>query len=256
MGKKNKRVMAINLNDLGGKEEHLMAHKCLRDDGRYHIDWEYWANHIDKKQVWEQVKEYIKNKAPDILFIQEMLISEYESIDFIGELRQIGYSHVEESIPKEGNYSITVGFYKGKSPEYIPSPGDYRNNRSVVCKYGKMLLVGSHFPSESDEVFLEHMREFVEGNLGKDLLLIGDLNANNPTRGNKKTVNHLLEEGAVDLWTDAGNDAYTPTEARFGGRLDYAIASPSLAKRVRNVELDPTPMDIGITDHAAVIVDI
>lgn len=66
----------------------------------------------------------------------------------------------------------------------------------------------------------------------------------------------MLDKGAIDLWIAAGNDENTPTEAKHQGRLDYAIASPSLARKVQNIEIDPFPMDTGITDHAAIMVDI
>ena len=99
-------------------------------------------------------------------------------------------------------------------------------------------------------------RLYCLNNILKDFLLIGDLNANDPTRGNKQMVNRLLDEGAVDLWTAAGGDEHTPTEAQYQGRLDYAIASPSLAKKVENIEIDSFLLNEGITDHAAVIVDI
>lgn len=39
-------------------------------------------------------------------------------------------------------------------------------------------------------------------------------------------------------------------------RLDYAIAFTSLTKRVMQIEIDIFLMDAGITDHAAVTVDI
>ena len=64
-------------------------------------------------------------------------------------------------------------------------------------------------------------------------------------------VNSLIEEGAVDLWVAAGNDESTTTEAQFGGRLDYAIASPSLAEKVEKIEIDTFPIDANLTDHAA-----
>ena len=121
-----------------------------------------------------------------------------------------------------------------------------------------MMICGSHFPYESDEVFLKYMEDFVLDSLSlnPDFLLIGDLNASHPTKENKKMVNKLLEAGAVDLWMAAGNDENTPTEAKYQGRLDYAIASPSFARRVKNVEIDPLLMNSGITDHAAIIVDV
>ena len=80
--------------------------------------------------------------------------------------------------------------------------------------------------------------------------------ANDPSSGNKIMVNSLIEEGAVDLWIAAGGKEDTPTEAQYSGRLDYAISSPSLAKKVEKIEIDSYPMDANLTDHAAIIVDI
>lgn len=171
-------------------------------------------------------------------------------------LEEIGYSYIEDCLPERGNYSLTMIFFRDGNPKYIHSPGKYRENRSVVCKEDDLLICGSHFPCESDEVFLNHMENFVTDYLNDDFLLVGDLNANDQTRGNKKMINRLLDKGAVDLWVMFGNDENTPTEAQYQGRLDYAIASPSLAKKVKNIEIDPFLMNAGVTDHAAIIVDI
>lgn len=255
--KMKKRIMAININDFGGKTGHLMSHRYFNNhDRRYHIDWRYWAKQVDKTVTWNKLKKYLLDKKPDVLIVEEMLVSSYENIDFIGELAEMGYSYVEGCLPERGNYSLTMTFFREGNPEYVSSPGNYRENRSVICKDDELLICGSHFPYESDEVFLKHMGDFVIAHFGEDFLLIGDLNANDPTRGNKQMVNKLLNEGAVDLWTAVGNDEHTPTEAQYQGRLDYAIASPSLANKVENIEIDPLPMDTGITDHAAIIVDI
>lgn len=190
------------------------------------------------------------------MFVEEMLISCYESIDFIGELKKIGYYYIEECLPERGNYSLTMMFFRDGNPKYIHSPEKYRENRTVVCKENDLMICGSHFPYESDEVFLNHMENFVVSYLKDDFLLVGDLNVNDQTKGNKKMINRLLDKGAVDLWIAAGNDENTPTEAQYQGRLDYAIASPSLASKIENIEIDPFLMNAGITDHAAVIVDI
>lgn len=251
------RIMSINMNDFGGKKRHLMEHKYFSNrDREKHIDWLYWAKYVDKSETWEAFKRYILQKNPDILFLEEMLISCYEEIDFLGELKKLGYIYVDESLPERGNYSLTMSFYKGEEPEYVESPGNYRRYRSVICRIADMLVYGSHFPSESDEEFLAYTDAFIRANLSRDILLIGDLNANNPERGNRKMLNRLLEDGAVDLWTAAGNPEDTPTEAKYRKRIDYAIASPSLAEKVRNIEIDSFPMESGMTDHAAVIVDI
>ena len=252
-----KRIMSINCNYFGGKSEHLMTHRYFNNrDRNYHIDWEYWAKQVKKDEVWNGLKEYILDKQPDLLLVEEMLISCYESIDFIGELKKIGYYYIEECLPERGNYSLTMMFFRDGNPKYIHSPGKYRENRTVVCKENDLMICGSHFPYESDEVFLRHMEDFVVSYLKDDFLLVGDLNANDQTKGNRKMINRLLDKGAVDLWIAAGNDENTPTEAQYQGRLDYAIASPSLASKVKNIEIDPFLMNAGITDHAAVIIDI
>ena len=211
---------------------------------------------MKKDETRDNLKEYILDKRPDLLVIEEMLISCYESIDFIGEFEEMGYSYIEECLPERGNYSLTMMFLRDGNPKYIPSPGKYRENRSVVCKEDDLLICGSHFLCESDDIFLNHMENFVVDNLNDDFLLVGDLNANDQTWENKKIINRLLDKGAVDLWMMFGNDENTPTEAQYQGRLDYAIASPSLAKKVKNIEIDPFLMNAGVTDHAAIIVDI
>ena len=183
-------------------------------------------------------------------------MSDHNEVKAIGEFEKMGYTYIKEGLPERGNYSLTMIFFREGNPEYMSPHGNYRANRSVVCKFENALICGSHFPYESDATFLKYMGDFVIVHLGEYFLLIGDLNANDPTKGNKQLVEKLLEAGAVDLWVAAGNDENTPTEAQYQGRLDYAIASPSLAKKVENIEIDPFLMNEGITDHAAVIVDI
>ena len=80
--KKRQRIMSLNLNSLGGKREHLMNHRYYSNrDRRYHIDWKYWA-HVDKSKTWMSFKKYILREKPDFLFVQEMLISQYEKSTF------------------------------------------------------------------------------------------------------------------------------------------------------------------------------
>lgn len=49
MMNKKKRIMSINMNDFGGKSEHLMTHRYFNNrDRNYHIDWEYLAKQVKK----------------------------------------------------------------------------------------------------------------------------------------------------------------------------------------------------------------
>lgn len=247
------RIMSLNVNDFGGKKEHLLDYKYKNTN---YINWKAWSRKIDKTETWNKLKKYIQEVNPNILVIEEMLISYYESIDFISEFMKMGYFYFKESRPEHGNFSLTMIFYRDIKPEYMNSPDDYRSNRSVICKEKDLLICGSHFPSESDEKFLKYMEEFVISNINSKFLLIGDLNANDSNHGNKQMVERVIQKGMVDLWTAAGGDENTPTEAKYQGRLDYAIASPSLAEKVQNIKIDPSPMEDEITDHAAIIVDI
>lgn len=54
-----RRVLAVNVNDFGGKTGHLMSHRYFNNrDRKYHIDWKYWAEQNDKTEIWEEWKRY------------------------------------------------------------------------------------------------------------------------------------------------------------------------------------------------------
>ena len=251
------RIMSLNVNDFGGKVYHLQEYKYFnKNKNKNCINWKAWSRMVDKTETWSRLKKYIQDVNPNILVIEELLISYYENIDFISEFMKMGYFYFKESLPERGNFSLTMIFYRDIKPEYMDSPGNYRSNRSVVCKGKDLLICGSHFPPESDEKFLKYMEEFVVSNINSKFILIGDLNANDSNHGNKQMVERVIQKGMMDLWTDAGGAENTPTEAKYQGRLDYAIASPSLAEKVQNIKIDPSPMEDEITDHAAIIVDI
>lgn len=97
------RIMSINMNDFGGKNKHLMNYRYFsnRDQSR-HIDWKQWSRH-DKTENWRKLKKYILKKNPDIFFVEEMLISCFEEINFIEELKAIGYCYIYESLPERRN---------------------------------------------------------------------------------------------------------------------------------------------------------
>lgn len=85
-----RRILAVNINDFGGTTGHLMNHRYFNNrDRKYHIDWKYWAKQLDKTEIWVEWKRYVERKNPDILIFEEMLVSCYENIDFIGELEEI-----------------------------------------------------------------------------------------------------------------------------------------------------------------------
>ena len=115
---------------------------------------------------------------------------------------------------------------------------------------------GTHFPQESDTKFLNDVEMFCKARKNDKVIIIGDLNANDVSRGNKQLVERLKTYGYVDVWVQKGNPDDTVTKAKYRGRLDYAIASEAVYASISNMEIDPMPMDCGMTDHAAVIIDV
>ena len=97
---------------------------------------------------------------------------------------------------------------------------------------------------------------FCKARKNDKVIIIGDLNANDVSRGNKQLVERLKTYGYEDVWVQKGNPDDTVTEAKYRGRLDYAIASETVYASISNMEIDPMPMDCGMTDHAAVIIDV
>jgi len=53
-----------------------------------------------------------------------------------------------------------------------------------------------------------------------------------------------------------GNPNDTPTEKKYGGRLDYAIVSPKLFDDVQSMNIEVEVMRDGISDHAALVLEM
>lgn len=250
------RIVSINMNDFGGTNNHLMEHKVYNAwVGRECIDWKYWSL-IDKRNVFDMFLRYIKDKKPDVLIINEMIISPLEKIDFISQIRKQGFSCFEGNIPK-GKFSFTMMFFRNvECSLLISSNKGYRENRSILYYVSGINIKGTHFPQESDEKFLVDVENFCRMHCNDKVIIMGDLNANDPSRGNKQLVEKLISNGYKDVWLEKGNPADISTELRFGGRLDYVLASASAFSVITNVQIDPYTMESGMTDHATLIVDL
>lgn len=250
------RLLSINMNDFGGSQEHLMEHKKYNAWlDRECIDWKYWSS-IDKSCYFDMFIQYINEKNPDILIINEMIVSPIEEIDFISKIKEQGFLCFDENIPN-GKFSFTMMFYRNVECALLPSPNvRYRENRSILYSTNGIYINGTHFPQESDEKFLRDVEKYSHDHKDKKLIIMGDLNANDSTRGNKQLVENLISDGYKDVWVQMGNPSDTPTELKYKGRLDYVIASKNVYDLISNMEIDSYTMNSGMTDHAALIVDL
>lgn len=115
----------------------------------------------------------------------------------------------------------------------------------TVCASGRPLRVFNHHAaigSRSRQSGLTRLRELVAPHIGGGVVVLGDLNEA-PTGA---AVRLLLDAGLVD----AGAEQNAPTAG--GGRIDYVLLDPPLAKRVRSTQVWPTRK----SDHHALITEL
>ena len=134
-----------------------------------------------------------------------MIVSPLERIDFISKIGEMGFSYFDETIPS-GKYSFTMMFYKNMKCTLFASPNSgYRENRSILYFVEGIYVNGTHFPQESDTKFLNAVEMFCKARKNDKVIIIGDLNANDVSRGNKQLVERLKTYGYVDVWVQKGN---------------------------------------------------
>jgi endonuclease/exonuclease/phosphatase family metal-dependent hydrolase len=114
----------------------------------------------------------------------------------------------------------------------------------TVCASGRPLRVFNHHAAigrRSRQSGLTRLRELVSPHLGRGVVVLGDFNEG-PTEPGLRL---LLDAGLVDT----GAEQNAPTAA--GGRIDYLLVDPSLAKRLRGTQVWPTRK----SDHHALIAE-
>lgn len=248
------KILSVNINDFGGLENHLMEYKRTNYYGKEVIYWEKWSM-IDKSRQEEKFCLYIDEKTPDIIILQEFQPNNSkESYDFINWMNGKGYKLIGE-VP-DFNISMTVIFISEEiSYESIQSPHK-RSARSSSIKIGKYIIYGTHVPVEYDKNYWEKLILFYNNWKEEKIILIGDFNTYAEGTDSKKKFNELINRGAVDVWLEKGNPNTTPTEKKYGGRLDYVIVSPEMYKCVCMMNIDSKTMDENMSDHASLILEI
>lgn len=58
--------------------------------GRKCIDWKYWSS-IYTDGVFNKFLKYTEDKQPDILIVNEMIVSSLEKIDFISKIKEMAF---------------------------------------------------------------------------------------------------------------------------------------------------------------------
>lgn len=243
-------VLSLNINDFGGINNHLMEYKKSNNL----IDWEMWRESVDKNRCYIAILRYIRKVNPSILILQEFEVNNSdEPKEFAKQLSKDGYEMISE-IP-ECRASITAVFVKSKYElEVKPNPNTL-SARSCAFQVEDIIIYGTHVPPKDNsriKIFWDEIEAFYKEFSKKKTLLIGDFNIINEE--NRKRYESLLRTGCVDVWLKKGYADETPTCG--DKRIDIAIASPELFPLITDITICPSLLYKGMTDHAALIVDI
>lgn len=241
-------ILSLNVNDFGGIRYHLQEYKNEFGPRRY---WDLWKQ-LDKSTHFLSILSYIKKVSPSIVILYEFEVNNSEESQFfITDLSNCGFEMIS-NIPKY-KASVTAVFVRSEFIR-IPNPNTL-DARSYAFKVGNIIIYGTHVPPKGKDritQFWDEIDNFYKKYCKEKILLIGDFNTINPE--NMKRYKQLLNVGGVDVWLEKGYPDNTPTCGT--NRLDIVIASPALFPFVTDITVCPSLLYKGMTDHAALIVDI
>jgi exodeoxyribonuclease III len=227
-----------------------------------------------------QVLEWVLTQRPDVVCLQEIKASPDAVPQSLCELADYwcywhghkGYSGVAINLRKES--------FPAK-PAFFHPPFD-EENRVVAVRQGRLVIASVYVPNGGKDFqaklrFLEGLDAFVRSELtdGTELLLCGDLNVAledrdvhptmrkpgqvGTTEEERRWMRHILDAGMTDLLRqfDPDNDRlftwWAPwrnfRQRNYGWRIDYVLASRSLADRARSCR---SHREYGTSDHGPV----
>lgn len=230
----------------------------------------------------KQVLEWIETEKPDIICLQELKASvEQVPLELCGLAQYWCYWHGERAYSGVGllvSRELCV-----EKPEFSHPRFDHEN-RIVTAKIGDRLVVGSvYVPNGGKDFaakirFLEAMELYAAESRagGIDLVLCGDINVARTEQdvhpkerkpnaiGQLPEERNLLERILGDRLVDVGRALDPANDGMFtwwppwrnmrqkniGWRLDYILASPGIAQRIRQCSV---LSQVGTSDHAPVM---
>jgi exodeoxyribonuclease III len=228
--------------------------------------------------------EYLQNKEPDIIIIQETK-AQIENLEEI-LISPSGYHSVWHSAEKKG-YSGVATFTKIKPNLVLEGIGieKYdREGRIIVTEFEHFILLNIYFPNgQMNEDRLKYKLDFYEDvfaycrdliSQGKNVIIGGDYNiahkaidlanpkANEKYSGflpiERKWLDRIIDDGFVDTFRAFNNDPekYTWWTYRFGARkrnigwrIDYFFVNEAFMPCIQSASIDKEVMG---SDHCPI----
>lgn len=257
------KIISLNVNNFGGKSPKPLLSEFRLPGGEY--DFQTWNKEVDdwRSSHGDAIKRNVRSiaayfSAYDVVFLHEVdtncdswrLLLDTTEKSFTLELA----NGIPESDVRRGRKSISCVLIKEGLKYKMPLDNPWNSQRHIILDVGGVRLIGAHMSySLLDwEILIDQFKE--KKKKAEDVLIIGDLNVYARDNVRRVKFDALQEAGAVDLWLRQGEPDDTPT-ADTNCRIDYALASESLAERTR-MEILHGVREEGCTDHSAAAVTI
>lgn len=246
------KLLSLNCNKFAGAES----------DGK----GEFFQEEI-LQAVVEAVKQFLHTGTKHLVILHEVNYRKEYLVYFQNAFPADEYTlylptHVNE-INKGGRhirpYGCTLAisgkqsaWQQCESLEQNPKQHDYAN-KSVILKHGELYVVGIHMPY--DISFWDTLIAYYRQHRKEEIVMIGDFNVFDCGTKRKEKLDQLMQLGAIDAWTQSEKDPLKPT-CNTGKRIDYAFMSLPAYRSFHEIQLQDSFRNNGISDHAALIVDI
>lgn len=202
-----------------------------------------------------------------------------------------GTAHVLQSFSAAGYRVITLSptsprergvavVHRLANAEQLLQPRIHLSHRVLAVRLGldvPIVLVGMYVPSRDSspekiarkKTFLAETHRFLESlGAGENIILMGDLNVIHRTHVPRYSsfrsweydfLENLGELNLVDTFCELhpGVQAHSWIGRKGAGyRYDYAFLSEALQERVSECDYVPTPRELGVTDHAGLLMSL
>ena len=214
----------------------------------------------------EEIAEAISAHAPDVAVLAEFRHNRFGA-RLHERLSAMGLVHLRSGRAAAPANTVSVASRFPLTP--LPRTGRLGewSHRVVATRCGDFRLVGLYLPNLKAKLpLLEYMAALPRAYLDEPSLLVGDLNSGKQGIDGPDTFVYFegayLERLESQGWTDGfrhfhglERDFTWYSHRRNGYRLDYALSSPPMTRRLRGVRHSHAEREAGLSDHSIVIVD-
>jgi exodeoxyribonuclease-3 len=213
----------------------------------------------------EVLAAFLKSLRPDLVVLTEFRRGATGGL-LQSRLSEFGLTAQASAATRPAQNSVCIA--SAVPMEIVPFPalpGD--EHRLLMAKIGELRLIAAYFPQEeAKRPVFEHLRVHGIPALSTLGVIMGDLNTGMPFQDEAgqtffcaDAFADLLRDGMVDAWRMRNPAAreFTWYSARGNGfRIDHALCTPALDRRIQAIAYMHQCREERITDHSALMLDL